>query len=84
MADSWEDDDADVTLPGAAAPPAAWDDEEEEEDLANNDPPPKPPPAPSTEKKVVEKDPDAVVIKLDNMNDHLKLVPLLLERFEAK
>ena len=45
MADSWEDDDADVTLPGAAAP-AAWDDEEEEEDLANNDPPPKPPPAP--------------------------------------
>ena len=45
MADSWEDDDADVTLPGAAAPPAAWDDEEEEEDLANNDPPPKPPPA---------------------------------------
>ena len=48
-------------------------------------PPPKPPPAPSTEKKVVaEKDPDAVVIKLDNMNDHLKLVPLLLERFEAK
>ena len=85
MADSWEDDDADVTLPGAAAPPAAWDDEEEEEDLANNDPPPKPPPAPSTEKKVVaEKDPDAVVIKLDNMNDHLKLVPLLLERFDAK
>merc|ERR1712094_70799 len=31
-----------------------------------------------------EKDPDAVIIKLDNMNDHLKLVPLLLERFEAK
>ena len=24
------------------------------------------------------------IIKLDNMNDHLKLVPLLLERFEAK
>ena len=42
-------------------------------------------PAPASEKKgAVEKDPDAVIIKLDNMNDHLKLVPLLLERFEAK
>ena len=81
MADSWEDEDADVTLPGNA-PPAAWD-EEEEEDLANNDVV-KPPPAPATTAPTAEADPDAVILKLENMSDHLKLVPLLLERFDAK
>ena len=81
MADSWEDEDADVTLPGNA-PPAAWDDEEEE-DLADNDVV-KPPPAPATTAPTAAADPDAVVLKLENMSDHLKLVPLLLERFDAK
>ena len=31
--DSWEDDDADVTLPGAVAPSSKWDDEEEEDEV---------------------------------------------------
>jgi len=29
-------------------------------------------------------DPDSVVIKLENMADHLKLVPMLMEKFKDK
>jgi len=81
--DSWEDDDADVTLPGAVAPSSKWDDEEEEDEVETVAAAPQ---SSSNAEAVApaEVDPDAVIVRLDNMNDHLKLVTILNERFAEK
>ena len=62
--------------------PAAWDDEEEEDEIetvapqqSSNEP---------KEVVVAEVDPDSMIVKLESMNDHLKLVTLLNERFTEK
>lgn len=83
--DSWEDDEADLTLPGAVAPSANnWDDEEEEDEVETVAAAPQASSTDAAPKAEVEVDPDAVVVKLESMNDHLKLVTILNERFVAK